>query len=234
MIHTDFQPYILPNTDNWALPSIKALELLNYLEKRGTKQVICVPPIRKENPENTTGTLKETFNAFKSQYKGKIELRLAAKYRLDDAFEETLANEKLLTINNQKELLVDVHPLQKNNDCEKMLDSVLAAGYIPVIIQPERTRYWGTEDFIKLKEKGCKLMMNLYSFFGYNGDGALNYSRMLIKRKLYNYVFSGMEDTKTMHYSENFNIYENNEVTGLLNKNILQQELSQKSPQLIL
>ena len=28
LVHTDFQPYLLPNTDAWALPGDKALELL--------------------------------------------------------------------------------------------------------------------------------------------------------------------------------------------------------------
>ena len=32
MNYTDFQPYILPETDVWALPTQKAMELLEYLE----------------------------------------------------------------------------------------------------------------------------------------------------------------------------------------------------------
>ena len=99
-----------------------------------------------------------------------------------------------------------------------MLDAALAAGYTPVIMQPERTIYWGTEEFVKLKEKGCRLMMNLYSFFGYNGDEALNYSRMLIRRNLYTHVFSGMEDTKIMRYSECFNLHDNEEIENLFKK----------------
>ena len=46
MNYTDFQPYILPETDVWALPTQKAMELLEYLENKGMKQVICVPPVR--------------------------------------------------------------------------------------------------------------------------------------------------------------------------------------------
>ena len=41
MNYTDFQPYILPETDVWALPTQKAMELLEYLENKGMKQVIC-------------------------------------------------------------------------------------------------------------------------------------------------------------------------------------------------
>lgn len=218
MSYTDFQPYILPETDDWALPAKKAMELLEYLESKGMKQVICVPPVRQENPNNTTENLKKIFQNFQAGYKGNIKLKLAARYRLDSLFEEKLTHEKLLTISNEKELLVDVHPLRNNSKTWEMLDTALAAGYTPVIMQPERTIYWGTEEFVKLKEKGCRLMMNLYSFFGYNGDEALNYSRMLIRRNLYTYIFSGMEDTKIMRYSECFNLHDNEEIENLFKK----------------
>ena len=63
MNYTDFQPYILPETDVWALPTQKAMELLEYLENKGMKQVICVPPVRQENPNNTTENLKNLKSA---------------------------------------------------------------------------------------------------------------------------------------------------------------------------
>lgn len=218
MSYTDFQPYILSETDNWALSPKKAVELLNYLESRGVKRVICVPPVRKENPENSTENLKRVFQRFMEQYGGNIQLELAARYRLDSSFGEKLIHEELLTIDHDKELLVDVHPLQNNNEIWKMLDATLTNGYVPVIMQPERTVYWGTEDLIQLKEMGCRMMMNLYSFFGYNGDEALNYSRMLIRKNLYTHVFSGMEDTKIMRYSEHFNLYDHEEICDLFKK----------------
>lgn len=34
LVHTDFQPYLLPNTDAWALPGDKALELLIILNSK--------------------------------------------------------------------------------------------------------------------------------------------------------------------------------------------------------
>lgn len=215
MIYTDFQPYLLPGTDAWALSPDKSMELLNYLEDIGIKQVTCVPPVKKENPENTTENLEKVFNSLKNQYNGSIELKLSARYRLDNAFEKMLDTEDLLTIDGHKELLIDVHPLLKNDSFWEVLDSIINIGYIPVVMQPERSIYWGTEDFVRLKEKGCKLMMNLYSFFGYNGDDALNYSRMLLRRDLYTYAFSGIEDNKIMHYSEYFNSNEDEWTAGL-------------------
>lgn len=206
MSYTDFQPYLLPDTDDWALPANKAVELMEYLESNGVNEVVCVPPVKQENPKNTTENLKKIFHCFEAQYNGKIGLKLAARYRLDKMFEEKLKQEELLTIGDTGELLMDVHPLMNYSRTWEMLDATLEAGFTPVIMQPERTIYWGTEEFVKLKEMGCKLMMNLYSYFGYNGDEALNYSRMLMKRNLYTYVFSGMEDTKIMRYRKSLEL----------------------------
>ena len=72
MNYTDFQPYILPETDVWALPTQKAMELLEYLENKGMKQVICVPPVRQENPNNTTENL--TMDQVKAIYTGEAKV----------------------------------------------------------------------------------------------------------------------------------------------------------------
>lgn len=202
MIYTDFQPYLLSDTDAWALSSDKATELLCYLESCGVRQVFCIPPIRKENPENTTKFLKGRCDQLQAVYTGSIELKLAARYRLDESFGTLLKSGRLLTINGGKELLVDVSPLTEPADLWGMLEASVQVGYMPVVMQPERTIYWCTEDFFRLKEMGCRLMLNRYSLFGYNGDEALNYSRMLLRKEMYSYLCSGMEDTKVMRYSK--------------------------------
>ena len=51
MNYTDFQPYILPETDVWALPTQKAMELLEYLEnKAGQKTVRMLLGAGKKGP----------------------------------------------------------------------------------------------------------------------------------------------------------------------------------------
>lgn len=214
MIYTDFQPYLLPNTDAWALSEDKVTDLLSYLESCGVRQVCCIPPVKQENPENTTAFLKERFEQLQKICTGGIELKLAARYRLDGSFGRLLRGGSLLTIGEGRALLVDVSPLKEAADMWRMLEAIVEAGYTPIVMQPERTIYWCTEDFFRLKEMGCQLMLNLYSLFGYNGDEALNYSRMLLQKEMYTYLCSGMEDTKVMRYSEQMAIGEDMALMG--------------------
>ena len=67
----------------------------------------------------------KVFNSLKNQYNGSIELKLSARYRLDNAFEKMLDTEDLLTIDGHKELLIDVHPLLKNDSFWEVLDSII-------------------------------------------------------------------------------------------------------------
>ena len=202
LVHTDFQPYLLPNTDAWALPGDKALELLVYLEQQGVRQIYCVPPVKVENEGNAFSFLKDAFQYLQQQYSGNISLRLSARYRLDEGFPALLEKGDLLTIGGGKELLVDVSPLQQPKGLSEMIHAIYRSGYIPVLMQPERSLYWGTEDYLHLRESG----------FGYNGDGALNYSRMLLRREWYTYLCSGREDTKVMRYGESFSIEDDDDL----------------------
>ncbi len=204
--HIDFQPYLLPNTDIWSLSEDKSLLLLDYLKSRGIKQIFCTPPIKQDSSSLYAESLNNIFDNFKKQYSGNIQLRLAARYRLDGGFLSLFENNEFLSIG--RELIVDVSPIKEEKDYLRMLERILDKGYIPVIVQPERTIYWGDSDYSRLKELGCKLILNLYSLFGYNGDYALMYSRELLFHNMYDYLFSGIEDTKIMHYSQNFTLDE--------------------------
>ena len=207
-----FSALLLPNTDAWALPGDKALELLVYLEQQGVRQIYCVPPVKVENEGNAFSFLKDAFQYLQQQYSGNISLRLSARYRLDEGFPALLEKGDLLTIGGGKELLVDMSPLQQPEGLSEMIHAICRSGYIPVLMQPERSLYWGTEDYLHLRESGCRLMLNLYSLFGYNGDGALNYSRMLLRKEWYTYLCSGREDTKVMRYGESFSIEDDDDL----------------------
>lgn len=203
----DFQPYLIPYTDHWVLSEEKLMSLLNYLKTRGIEHIYCIPPIKMENRNYTTSSLQDAFLSFRKRFSMDCKLKLAACYRLDEGFMSLLRNRDLIAIG--KYLIVDVSPSEEYVRSGILIDETVKAGYIPVIIQPERTTYWNKGDFTRLKEAGAQLMLNLYSLFGYHGDNALLYSRWMLSKGMYDYVCSGIEDTKNMWYSEKFVMDEN-------------------------
>lgn len=198
----DFQSYLLPGTDPWSLPEEKAVSLLNYLKTRGIEHIYCIPPVKLENRSHTTDYIQNAFLFFLKRFSTDCQLKLSARYRLDDGFIPLLKRNDLLSIG--KYLIIDVSPLENHEQMWNMIDEIIHTNYKPILIQPERTTYWKKEDFIRLREAGVQFMLNTYSLFGYNGDNALMYSRWMLSEGMYDYICSGIEDTKIMRYSENF------------------------------
>lgn len=201
----DFQFYLLPETDVWDIKPKDSLEVILYLKSIGIKNIFCAPTIRSEFAQNTHEYLQQQFNSFQDLYGDMIEMKLAAKYRMDEEYLNHLTNNDLLTVGGNY-LLADASPITKPDNLWEMIDATVAKGYNPILVQPERYEYCHMEDFAQLKEHGCKLMLNLYSLAGYNGQAALHYSIMLLQKEMYSYVTSGIEDKKSMRYTEGFEV----------------------------
>ena len=200
---TDFQFYLLPETDVWDIKPKDSLEVIQYLKSRGIKNIFCVPSVRSEFPINTNEYLQQQFDSFQKLYGNEVEMKLAAKYRMDEEYLDYLANDEILTVSN-KYLLADLSPITKPENLWKMIDTTIEKGYTPILVQPERYEYCHMEEFMKFKEHGCKLMLNVFSLAGYNGQTALYYSLMLLQKEMYSFATSGIEDKKTMRYTDDF------------------------------
>ena len=200
---TDFQFYLLPETDIWDIKPKDSLEVIQYLKSRGIQNIFCSPSVRSEFSLNTNEYLQQQFDSFQKLYGNDIEMKLAAKYRMDEEYINHLNNDNLLTIGN-KFLLVDLSPITKPENLWEMIDTTVAKGYTPILVQPERYEYCHMEDFFLFRERGCKLMMNMFSLAGYNGQAALYYSISLLQKGMYAFVTSGIEDKKSMRYTEEF------------------------------
>lgn len=201
----DFQFYLLPETDVWDIKPQDSLKVIRYLKSRNIEKIFCSPAIRSEFSQNTNEFLQQQFNAFRELYGSEMGMKLAAKYRMDEEYMNHLTNDKLLTVGGNH-LLVDVSPITKPDNLWEMIEATVAKGYTPVLVQPERYEYCHMEDFVQFRDCGCKLMMNLYSLAGYNGQAALHYSIMLLQKEMYSYITSGIEDKKSMRYTEDFEI----------------------------
>lgn len=200
---TDFQFYLLPETDIWDIKSKDSLEVIQYLKSRGTQNTFCTPSVRSEFSLNTNEYLQQQFDSFQKLYGNEIGMKLAAKYRMDEDYLNHLAKDELLTVGNRY-VLADLSPITKPENLWEMIDATVAKGYTPILVQPERYEYCHMEDFFLFREHGCKLMMNMFSLAGYNGQAALYYSISLLQKGMYAFVTSGIEDKKSMRYTEDF------------------------------
>ena len=144
-----------------------------------------------------------------------FRLHLAAEYMLDEAFPRHLASGDLLTIDaslicptasektshstskiqnpkssigqsTQQFLLVELPQYLLPPGWQDMLDSILAAGHIPLLAHPERyLRILDEADLRALAARGIALQGNLGSLTGYYGSRVKAIAQSLHADKLY-------------------------------------------------
>lgn len=151
-----------------------------------------------EDYPNTTSKLRERFQELKEAWNGNIQLRLASENMLDSLFEERLAANDLLPIGeNSDHLLVETSYFSPPMGFDSILDSIMSAGYFPLLAHPERYTYMDEKDYARLREKGVRMQLNYVSLVGGYGETARKKSVWLLKNGFIDVVGSDVHRLKS-------------------------------------
>ncbi|MDE7413573.1 MAG: capsular biosynthesis protein [Muribaculaceae bacterium] len=178
---TDWHCHILPGVDDGVRTMDKSLSILDRYEELGVKKVWLTPHIMEDYP-NTPESLRARFEELKQNYKGNIELRLAAENMLDSLFEERLEKNEFLPIGEeQRHLLVETSYMNPPYGMDEMMRRAMSMGYTLVLAHPERYRYMDEDDYRDLKAKGIVFQTNLVSLVGGYGETARKKAEWMLK-----------------------------------------------------
>ena len=180
---TDRHSHILYGVDDGVGTLAESLEILDYLQELGVKELWCTPHVMEDIP-NTTQFLRERFTQLQQEYKGNIKLNLAAEYMLDTLFEARLKSSDLLTMEDDT-LLVETSTVAEPYNFYGVLQDIMSAGYRPLYAHPERYRFLGEKDFDKLYKMGVKFQLNLGSISGFYGQTAQKKAEYILSKGMY-------------------------------------------------
>ena len=180
---TDAHSHILFGVDDGISALEESLETLRFYEDAGLRTLWLTPHIMEDVP-NTTEGLRGRFEELKEAYGGKIKLRLAAEYMLDNLFEERLSSGDLLT-HGEGYVLVETSTWAPPIDLWGILEKIKAAGYRPILAHPERYRYMGMPDYRKLRSLGVVLQLNIPSIVGSYGESVRKKASALLRGGFY-------------------------------------------------
>lgn len=195
---TDWHSHILPGVDD-GIPTMEAaLETLREYERLGFKRVWLTPHIMEDFP-NKPEDLKKRFEELKSNWTGKVELRLAAENMLDTLFEERLDENDFLPIGEEgRHLLVETSYYTPPYNMEDLLDKAMSKGYFLILAHPERYRYMEEKDYRRLKEKGILFQMNLLSLVGAYGETARKKAEWLLSNDMIVFFGTDVHNVKSV------------------------------------
>lgn len=179
----DCHSHILWGVDDGVRTLEETLDVLAFEESLGVTDVWCTPHIMEDVP-NTTESLKVRFAELQAVYEGTMRLHLAAEYMMDNLLEERLASQDLLLMDDDT-LLVETSTVAAPYDINGTLSAIQSAGYMPLLAHPERCRFLGEKDFVRLHSQGVRFQMNLGSIVGYYGPSARRKAEWILEKGWY-------------------------------------------------
>lgn len=178
---TDWHSHVLPGVDDGIKTLDESLEVLRHFDEKGVDTLWLTPHIMEDYP-NSTEKLRSRFEELKNAWDGKLKLRLGSENMLDSLFEERLAAGDLLPIGeNADHLLVETSYFSAPMGFDGMIDSIMSAGYYPLLAHPERYTYMDEDEYRRLREKGVKMQLNYVSLVGGYGETSRKKSIWLLK-----------------------------------------------------
>jgi tyrosine-protein phosphatase YwqE len=197
---TDLHTHLLPGVDDGVETLEESLRTLAFLQELGVERIFLTPHVMTDLQANTPEALYARYRELQKDSPSGLELRLAAEYMLDAGF-ISLMEKGLLAMPN-KHVLVETSYLSPPPNFMTLLYDLTLAGYIPIIAHPERYLYMReNNDYRKLKDKGYKLQLNLFSLAGVYGIQAERNAVSLLKQGLYDHVGSDIHQLEAYQES---------------------------------
>lgn len=194
---TDWHSHVLPGVDDGIKTLDESIEVLRHFDEKGVETLWLTPHIMEDYP-NTTDKLRTCFDELNEAWDGNLKLHLASENMLDSLFEQRLAARDLLPIGeNADHLLVETSYFSAPMGFDSIIDSIMSAGYYPLLAHPERYNYMKEEDYHRLREKGVKMQLNYVSLVGGYGETAKKKSIWLLKNGMIDVIGSDVHRLKS-------------------------------------
>ena len=182
----DCHCHLLPGVDDGVKRMDDTMHILEEWERCGVKEVWMTPHIMEDIP-NEPDALRERFKDVKASYTGGIKLQLAAEHMMDGLFLRRLENDEVMRYNGGQRLLVETSYYTPPMNMAELIERVKRKGYEPILAHPERYQYMDRNDYLRWKQHGVLLQLNVPSLVGAYGPEVQRKAEWLLKENMYDY-----------------------------------------------
>ena len=189
MGYCDMHCHILPGVDDGSKNMEMSMNMIDIAAKSGITDIILTPHYkvgRCEPPKDSiVRRIQELENAISGKYND-IKLYSGTELMYGEDCIELLEQEKILTMNNTKNLLVEFRPGDSTKYIKESLYKIVCTGYTPILAHIERYNNYieSYYDIDELIEMGCYIQVNADSITGKFGLKIKKFTKMLMKYDL--------------------------------------------------
>ena len=195
----DIHSHILPGIDDGPKNINQSLELINEMKKIGFSKIIGTPHTYQGLYNNTSDSIKKSFEIIESKISKDIEVCYASEYLIDLPLVKKIENNSILCLKDNF-VLVELPFFNMPMNSYEIIFKIITNGYRPILAHPERYKYLFDDfnKFKKLKKVGCLFQLNIFSIVGYYGDDILNISKKLLREEMIDFIGSDIHNINNL------------------------------------
>ena len=202
----DIHSHVLPMVDDGSSCKENSLEMLRECVSQGITDIFLTPHHRKPYLHRTSN-IEKVFNSFKEeveQEKLPINLYLGQEIRVQDNLKELLSEQKVLTMNNTKYVLLEFD-FNVEQEISEVVYELSRNGYKPIVAHVERYSYVDLDTVFEIKNSGGLIQVNAASLFGLFGLGKAKFVDKLFKNCLVDFVASDIHHRRKAFMEKAYN-----------------------------
>lgn len=192
----DIHAHILPGVDDGSPDMLDSLLLAETAVESGVRTIIATPHshVLRDVREHLR-RVRAAYDALRAAVEARslpLTLLLGMELYCTDDLSARLADGTALPLNGTDRMLIEFPFDAPAAYCLRAVDTVLAAGFVPVVAHPERYRcvQAGRRPDAQWRGRGCELQLNKDSVFGMYGPRARRAAERLLRDGAYVYVGS--------------------------------------------
>lgn len=227
-LNIDLHSHLIPAIDDGSKNMEESIKILKALEKAGYYKVITTPHVMIDSYRNTREIIMDGLESLRMKAKESglmIEIEAAAEYYFDEGFIRHFSTSIPLSISGEY-ILFETSYMAKPLQFDEMLNTIIRAGYTPILAHPERYRYIENleEEYRQLKERGVYFQVNINSFGGHYGKESQRKAIFLSEHGMIDFLGSDVhhiKQVKTLRSIKNKSEYKKIFKNNLILNNIL-------------
>ncbi|MEN2466423.1 CpsB/CapC family capsule biosynthesis tyrosine phosphatase [Ornithinibacillus sp. JPR2-1] len=198
----DIHSHILPGIDDGAKTTIESIGMAQEAVKQGIHTIIATPHHqngqfinRRQDIENYVKRLNNTLE----KHNIPLKVLVGQETRINSDMVQELESDIIATINNTNYVFVEFPSSDVPRYAEQILFDIQVAGYLPIIVHPERNRQLKENPSIlfNLVKKGVLTQVTAASLVGNFGKKIQKFSYQLINHNLTHFIASDAHNITT-------------------------------------
>lgn len=206
----DMHSHIIPSIDDGCDNISETLNSIKKAKECGITKIFATPHFVKGELNNYSEIVSmqvDSINNLLKIYGIDFEVLYGNEIRVCSDVVDILKDGRLCSLNNSRYILIEFCIEVMPTNVFNIIESILEAGYIPIIAHPERYEFVqkNIDEAIKYVEYGALLQLNITSLIGDYGAEAKSTACKLLKHNLIHLWGTDYHDYRNVYDSKKIN-----------------------------